>query len=116
MSSINKILLVEDEAIIAMFLRGELSRAGYTVCGVMASGEDTIAFVERELPDLILMDIHLAGDLDGIETAKRISVRYKTFIIFMSGYDDLKIHQFDHALYVEKPVKIPQLKQLIESI
>jgi CheY-like chemotaxis protein len=120
MPSINKILLVEDEAIIAMSLRGELSRAGYTVCGTVASGEEAIAFIEQELPELILMDINLAGNLDGLETAKRICDRHKTPIIFMSGYDEIEIQQpgppIDHAKYVEKPVEIHHLKQLIESI
>lgn len=116
MSAVNKILIVEDEAIIAMTLRAELLRAGYNVCGVLSSGEEAIAFVKQELPDLILMDIHLAGDLDGLETARLINDSCKTFIIFMSGYDNIEIHQFDHAMFIGKPVHFFNLKQLIESI
>ena len=66
------ILIVEDEAIIALGIQMELEMAGYGSCQVVATGEDAIACVAQDPPDLILMDNRLAGDMDGIQAARAI--------------------------------------------
>ncbi len=64
-----RILIVEDENITATSLKNILTRLGYNVSGTVASGEKALQKVDERLPDLVLMDINLAGDLNGIETA-----------------------------------------------
>ncbi|MBD3305915.1 response regulator, partial [candidate division KSB3 bacterium] len=83
-----RILLVEDEVMIAMGLELELKRAGYPECQRVVSGEEALVRVAQEPPDLILMDIRLAGKLDGIETARQIQAQTDIPIIFMTGYPD----------------------------
>lgn len=61
-----RILVVEDEGIVAMDIQDRLQRLGYEVLGIAPSGEEALELCARTLPDLILMDIMLAGDLDGI--------------------------------------------------
>lgn len=79
------ILIVEDEAILALTLEGMISRMGYTVAGSLASGEETLAFLSANRVDLILMDIDLAGTLNGIETAETLRRASDIPIVFLTG-------------------------------
>ena len=81
-------MIVEDECIVAEDLRMLLQRLGYTVNNISSSGERALETVKRQAPDLILMDIHLDGDLDGIETTNRIRSLYDIPIIFLTAYAD----------------------------
>lgn len=81
-----RILVVEDEFIVAFELKGALEGMGYTVCGMVSSGEEAIECAEREMPDCILMDVSLKGDMDGIEAARHIRARFGTRSAFLSGY------------------------------
>jgi hypothetical protein len=67
-----RILIVEDEQIVAVDLEGQLERLGYQVVGMAVSGEDACTMVASEQPDLILMDVRLDGPMDGIDAAHRI--------------------------------------------
>ena len=67
-----KILIVEDEQIVGLEIRGMIEDLGYEVCGVESTGEAALEFVEDNQVDLIMMDIKLAGDLNGIETIKKM--------------------------------------------
>ena len=78
-----RILVVEDDPIIAADLQDRLTESGYTVLGPVAAGEDALSFVEQDnLPDLVLMDIQLEGEWDGIETTRRIRLKHDMPIIF----------------------------------
>lgn len=81
-----KILVVEDEFIVAFELKVALEGMGYTVCGMVSSGEDAIKLVEREKPDCVLMDVSLKGAMDGIEAARHIRARFGIRSAFLSGY------------------------------
>jgi diguanylate cyclase (GGDEF)-like protein/PAS domain S-box-containing protein len=83
-----KILIVEDEGIVAMDIRTRLSSLGFTVVGHASSGEQAIALAEQHKPDLILMDIKIKGPLDGIETAEQIQSRQSVPIIFLTAFAD----------------------------
>lgn len=72
-----KILVVEDEWIVADQLGRDLKDLGYTVCSPVSSGDEAIRKAEAERPDLILMDIVLKGKMDGIEAADRITSRFE---------------------------------------
>ena len=68
-----KILIVEDEMVIAANISLQLSNLGYEVTGILPRGEEAISHIKIEKPDIILLDIRLKGDLDGIETAHEIA-------------------------------------------
>lgn len=80
------ILIVEDEAVTGMDLKECLTGLGYTVCGVVPTGELAIVRAGKYKPDLVLMDIGLAGQLTGIETAAQIRERYGTPVIFLTAH------------------------------
>ena len=113
-----KILVVEDESIIGLYLKSTLIQIGYDVASVVISGEQAIQQVETALPDLILMDINLPGGLDGIETAERIQAAYDLPIIYLTANSD--DHLIERARvtepfgYLIKPVHAKELHVTIE--
>lgn len=86
-----KVLVVEDEAIVALDLVHRLQNLGYIVCGSTANGQQAIQLANDERPDLVLMDIRLDGDLDGIETAAYIRDKHGMNVIFITAYSDDEI-------------------------
>ncbi len=80
-----RILIAEDETIIAIDIKSTLQRIGYSVPDIVISGEKVIEFLSKDKPDLILMDISLAGKLDGIETAEIISQKYDLPIVYLTA-------------------------------
>ncbi len=83
-----RILVVEDENIVAKDLAQTLTSLGYQVCGVAASGEDAVRAAHECRPDLVLMDIRLRGDIDGIEAARRIHEEMETPVVFLTAHAD----------------------------
>lgn len=88
-----KLLIVEDEAIIAADLCNKLEKLGYEILGSTASGESAIETVQRTPPDLVLMDIVLAGPMDGITTAEIITKTYRRPVLFLTSHVDLETMQ-----------------------
>jgi PAS domain S-box-containing protein len=85
-----KVLIVEDEGIIAADIQNTLKNLGYEVCGVVDSGERAVKFAGEKHPDLILMDILLRGEIDGIDAAKDILERYRIPVVYLSAHEDDK--------------------------
>jgi len=83
-----RIMIVEDEGIIAIDLKRKLEQASYTVTGVAADAEEAFAELHRELPDLVLMDIRLRGGDDGVETAARVRETFRLPVIFVTSHAD----------------------------
>ncbi|WP_320171717.1 HD domain-containing phosphohydrolase [Maridesulfovibrio sp.] len=83
-----RILIVEDESIVALDIRGRLNHLGYTVTGVAPSGEVATVMAAEQTPDLILMDIMLEGDMDGIDTAEIIKAELSIPVIYLTAYAD----------------------------
>jgi PAS domain S-box-containing protein len=83
-----KILVVEDEKITAEHIKLGLESANYEVVGLVTSGESAIKMVEEQSVDLVLMDIHLKGEMDGIDTAEEIRERFGIPVIFLTAYSD----------------------------
>ncbi|HWQ18587.1 MAG TPA: PAS domain S-box protein [Methanotrichaceae archaeon] len=83
-----RIMIVEDEAIVAMDLKEELLAIGYDVPIAVSSGEEAIEMAEKLRPDLILMDIVLEGDLDGVAAAEKITSRRDIPVIYLTAYAD----------------------------
>ncbi len=115
-----KILIVEDEVITARCLCLDLEDIGCIVIATTASGEDAVAIASREKPDLIFMDICLAGEMDGIEAAEMIISEYDIPICFISGYATEEILgkalRLNPLKFIEKPFNITQLKFLIDDL
>jgi len=88
-----KILVVEDEPIVAMHTKQRLERMGYKVTGVASSGDEAIQQVQKTRPDLIIMDVHLQGKMDGVETEEQILKLGELPIIYQTAYADEKTLQ-----------------------
>jgi two-component system, cell cycle sensor histidine kinase and response regulator CckA len=84
----SRIFLVEDEGIIVMDLCDRLGALGYTVCGSAARGEKALQEIPAARPDVVLMDVHLAGKLNGIETAKRLRQVMDVPVVFLTAFSD----------------------------
>ncbi|MBN2511089.1 MAG: response regulator [Spirochaetales bacterium] len=111
------VMIVEDEVFIAMSLEIQLKTAGYHVCGRTATGEDAVRAAEELSPDVILMDIRLAGQIDGIEAARKILERAQPVLIFMTGYQGPEVKNAAMALnprgFLIKPVTIGDIESLL---
>ncbi|WP_035074747.1 HD domain-containing phosphohydrolase [Maridesulfovibrio zosterae] len=114
----SRILIVEDEAIVALDVKGRLLALGYNVVGVAASGKLAIELASKYLPDLILMDIMLEGEIDGIETAFKIREQYSIPVIYLTAYADtetLKRAKITEPFgYIIKPFEDRELNLTIE--
>ncbi|WP_292367611.1 response regulator [Methanoregula sp. UBA64] len=115
--NMNKILIVEDEAVTAMELEETLKRRGYLVVGTASNGPDALRIAKDRWPDLILMDIRIQGPMDGIETADQINVFYEIPIIFLTAYsDDLTISRVIKTKSYSFLLKPFNEKELISNI
>ena len=84
-----RILIVEDEVVLSRGIQYRtLQSLGYDIAGAAYTGEEAITQAEQTCPDLVLMDIHLRGGMDGIEAAKAIQSQYDIPIIYVTAYDD----------------------------
>jgi chemotaxis response regulator CheB len=83
-----KVLIVEDERIVAANLEARLEERGYQVTGSTASGEDAVALAEHLRPDIVLMDIRLGGKVSGIEAARAIWDRVQVPVVYLTAYSD----------------------------
>jgi signal transduction histidine kinase len=85
---LSKILIVEDESIIALYIKRNLLEAGYEVVAIVGSGEEAVESAAIYQPDLILMDIRLQGAMDGIEAARQIGEQSEVPIVFLTAHTD----------------------------
>ncbi|MBU7019247.1 MAG: PAS domain S-box protein [Theionarchaea archaeon] len=113
-----KILVVEDESIVAWELQNRLQNLGYSVPAVALSGEEAISKTEAHHPDLVLMDVVLEGEMDGIETAHHINARFDIPVVYLSGHSDEKTLERAKMTgpygYVLKPIGDRDLHVTIE--
>ena len=113
-----KILIVEDEMLIAANLAMQLEGIGYEIMGIFPRGEDALNAIKNDRPDLVLMDINLKGELDGIETATRMQVESPMPIIYLTA--NTNDTHFERAkatnpyAFLSKPFKKLDLKHAIE--
>ena len=118
MSKRIKILVVEDERIVAEDIKKSLHYIGYDVVGTAASSDEVFAILKRDIPDLILMDVVIQGDNDGIETATLIDEEYDIPVVYLTAYSDQ--HTLERAKlttpygYLLKPFEPTELQTTIE--
>ena len=113
-----KILIVEDESIVALDLENRLRNFGYSVPGVAASGEEAIQKAAETRPDMVLMDIRLKGDMDGIKAAQEIRARFDVPVVYLTALaDDDALRQAkitEPFGYILKPFEDGELRKTIE--
>jgi DNA-binding NarL/FixJ family response regulator len=106
--SVYKILIVEDEAIVAMEIEHRLNMLGYNVCDISPSGEKAIILAEQYKPDLILMDIKLKGTMNGLIAARIIMEKLYIPSVFITANSDQntlrQINDLLHFEYIFKPI------------
>jgi len=118
MNSPAKILIVEDEMIIGANISLQLSKLGYEVTGIVSRGEEAIAHVKQNRPDIVLMDIQLKGELDGIDTVIKMQQEINMPVIYLTANADDE--NFDRAkstnpyAFISKPFKKLDLQHAIE--
>lgn len=83
-----KILIVDDEVVVAEDIRRQLHSLGYSVVGVVSSGSDAVHLAGEHRPDVILMDIKLKGAIDGIDAARTIHTQYGIPVIYLTAFSD----------------------------
>jgi DNA-binding response OmpR family regulator len=111
-------LIVEDEFLIAEELRERLSRLGFSVIASVDSADEGIAIATRECPDLVLMDIRLRGEKDGVQAAEEIRRQVDVSIVYVSAHSDRvtvdRAKGTDHDGFILKPFHRRDLQSTIE--
>jgi CheY-like chemotaxis protein len=115
-----KLLIVEDEYLVAFHLQEQLRKLGYEVDHPVATGEEAIRTVEQAQPDIILMDLRLAGTMDGVQTAEAIRTRFEIPIIFLTGYANEEVKERVSGLKsvacIVKPAMPPAIEAAIAAV
>ncbi len=113
------VLIVEDEYVLARNLKEELETVGYTVVGIADTGEAAINTAISQQPDIVLMDIRIRGERDGIHTAEQIWRQLRIPVIYVTGHSDQKtVERATLSLpfgYIVKPVRLPELSAAIQT-
>jgi signal transduction histidine kinase len=113
------IMIIEDEAIIAKDIENILNNYGYSISGIFSKAEEALSSLKTKKPDLILMDVVLKGDLDGIEAAKIIKRDFNIPVIFITAYaDDItisRIKKLNAYGYFLKPFEEKEIQAWIET-
>jgi CheY-like chemotaxis protein len=116
-----RILIVEDESLVAYNLARRLTRLGYTVVGRVPTGAEAIHCAMTLCPHVVLMDIHLRGDMNGVEAAQAIRAQRPIPIIFLSAYVDASTiahlrEAGGAAAYLRKPIVDCTLQQTLQRV
>ena len=113
-----QVLIVEDEAIISMVLRRTLEAMGYGVAAEASSGEEAVEAASRLRPDLVLMDIGLSGEMDGIQAAAQIRGQFDIKVVYITAYasgDTLeRAEMTEPSGYLIKPFDSASLQAVVE--
>lgn len=113
------IIILEDESIIALMLKKFLTAQNHEIIGITKDGKTTIDLVKNSTPDLLIMDVHIRGSLNGIDTYKMIQQFCNVPAIFLTGNSSelLNIENAHQNSYVlEKPVSLTDLKRTIDVL
>jgi two-component system, response regulator PdtaR len=113
-----RILVAEDEAIVLADLQSKLQRMGYLVCGLAFSGAEAIRKAEETMPDLILMDVRLQGNMTGLEAACHIRKHRDVPVVYITAYAsflETAVQRQEKLLYVSKPFSLGELTQTLEA-
>jgi DNA-binding NarL/FixJ family response regulator len=113
-----RVLVVEDDALVALGIRLTLIELGYEVVGIAASESEAVALAAVEQPDLALMDIRLRGPVDGVDTARRLRADHGIRSVYLSAYADeqtmARVAQTYPLGFVQKPYAASQLRTALD--
>jgi len=113
-----KVMIVEDEGVVALSLKSTLSKMGYTITGIAITGKEALSLALETQPDVILMDIHLKGDMDGIQTTEELNRVTDIPVIYLTAYADeetlARALKTDSHSYLVKPFNPRELYSNIE--
>lgn len=113
-----KILIVEDEMVIAANIALQLSSLGYEICGMLPTGEEALRFIKDNKPDLVLMDIQLKGTFDGIETAHFMQKQQNTPVIYLTANTDdahfARAKETNPLAFLSKPFRKQDVQRAVE--
>ena len=113
-----RILIVEDDAIISMDIEQRVKKHGCVVLGVVDRAEKVFEKVGTERPDLVLMDINIKGEMDGVSVAEKLLNDYNIHVIYITAYSDMSMRE--RALkteplgYLVKPIRESELVEMLE--
>lgn len=114
-----KILLVEDEGVVALDIEQRLTKLGYAMTGTADTGAAALELARTQRPDLVLMDIRIRGELDGIDLARELAGRYEVPVVFLTGNaDEATLRRAVEAEpygYVLKPFELRTLEATLET-
>jgi CheY-like chemotaxis protein len=114
------VLIVEDESIIALDLSQIVAKCGHSVLGIVGSGEDSIREAGKIRPDVILMDITIKGQIDGLEAARMIGALFQIPIIYTTAFSDSLTIERARATkplaYIQKPFDERELESVLSGI
>jgi DNA-binding NarL/FixJ family response regulator len=112
------VLIVEDEIIISILIEKIVQKLGFNVIGKVENGEDAIDAALRLSPDIILMDIQLAGEMDGIQATEKIKESIRASVIFVTGNSDIgtrtRAMKTNPEAFLIKPVDMMTLKKHLD--
>jgi CheY-like chemotaxis protein len=113
-----RVLIVEDESIVAMALEAMVRKLGHSVLAKVPTGEAALALSEEHPPDMVLMDIMLDGELDGVQTVQALRSRWHELpVVYVSAYGDKATREragrTDPRGYLTKPVSLDDLETLL---
>jgi len=113
-----KVLIVEDESIVAKDIQNILLKNNYEILGIANNADTALNYLSQQLPDVILMDIMIKGNINGIELSHKIKEEYDVPIIFLTAYSDLptleKAKVIEPYAYITKPFKNSDILSAIE--
>lgn len=116
---IMEVLIVEDEVVISLATARMVESLGHTVMARVTSAEIALAALEKGLPDLIFMDIHLDGTMDGIQAAEEIRLRWGIPVAFASAFADEETRKraasAGPVAFIPKPLRLASLRTFFES-
>lgn len=113
-----QIMIVEDERIVAEEIQIRLKKMGFAVSAILSSGEEALKKVKENNPDLVLMDIVLKGEMDGVEAASQLHTRFNIPVVYITAYDDEELLErvkiTEPFGYITKPFEDRELKIAVE--
>ncbi len=113
---VKKVLIVEDNIIIAIDIQGRIESFGYSVPAIVASGDEALVKASELKPDLVLMDIGLKGKMTGIEAGKKIREDLKIPVLYLTGNRNLLKQNNITDPCIDKPYNDLELKKLINQL
>jgi len=118
MSSL-RIMVVDDESLIAMALNDQLEYLGHEVVGTASAAQEAVDLASQQQPDLILMDVYLGGGMDGLDAAEQINAARSTPIVILTGFPDKALVERGRSCgvvaHLLKPIDLDDLREAVDT-